>query len=194
MPIRLVLGLGNPGERYAGTRHNVGFMLVARAADASGAALKGFERLGEYVRAPAGGGDELYWARPLTYMNESGRMARRFSEYFGIAPAEMLVCYDEFQLPLGRLRLRPRGSAGGHNGMQSVVDHLGTTDVPRLRIGIGPLPPGRDPADFVLSRFASQDRPALERALEAALDAVVQSRARGIEAAMSAFNAEPEAP
>lgn len=186
-----MVGLGNPGDRYAQTRHNVGFMLAERLAERLGArwARWGAE-LGEYCEAEHAG-SKLILARPLTYMNESGRMVGDVARDKNVRPAEVLVCYDDFALPLGRVRLRLKGSAGGHNGMQSIIDHLRTQEVPRLRIGIGPLPPGPDSKDFVLGRFKPQERDGLAAGLALAEKAVLEAAERGVEAAMNRFNPEP---
>lgn len=193
MAIRLVVGLGNPGDRYAQTRHNVGFMLVDRLAQKLGAGWARWRSaLGEYAEASRES-RKLILARPLTYMNESGRLVGDLARYSNIVPADVLVCYDDFALPLGRLRLRLKGSAGGHNGMQSIIDHLGTPEVPRLRVGIGPLPQGAASPDFVLSRFKPADRAALDAALDVAAEAVLDAADRGVEPAMNRYNPEPAA-
>lgn len=193
MPIQLIVGLGNPGEKYRHTRHNVGFMLLDRfegSGDRRG--WKPWKDLGDYGQRTVGG-RPCTLLRAHTYMNETGRAVGDFARYHKIPPADILVCFDELALPLAKIRLRPRGSAGGHNGMQSVLDHLGTEDVPRLRIGIGPLPPSRDAADYVLSRFQPAELDALARALDRSFSAVEDAAARGIESAMNKYNAPAEA-
>lgn len=179
--MRLVVGLGNPGPRYARTRHNVGFRLVERLA--GDAAWRDFQSLGRCARE---GG--LWYAEPLTYMNESGRFVGAFARFHRVAPPDVLVCFDDVALPLGRLRLRSDGSAGGHNGMASVLEALGTKDVPRLRIGIGPQPAGIPSENFVLARFSSEEEAALPEVLEAAGQAVETAAREGLEAAMNRFN------
>ena len=199
--IRLVAGLGNPGEGYARTRHNVGFVLLDRLAEKLGAPTwtplsRGWtlwkRRLGEYFAAEVSGRKVLF-ARPLTYMNESGKFLGELARYSNVAPGETLIAYDDFALPLGRIRLRLKGSAGGHNGMQSALDHLGTDEVPRLRIGIGPAPGGQDPKDFVLGRFKPAERDSVTAALDLAASAVLASIEDGVEAAMNRFNPEAKA-
>lgn len=192
MPVRLVIGLGNPGPKYEKTRHNVGFMLLDRVAERfRGAVWSKWGALGETLEGEVDG-RAVILARPLTYMNESGRMAGDLARFRKIPPGDVLVCYDDFALPLPKLRIRLKGSAGGHNGMQSIIDHLGTQEVPRLRVGIGPVPAGRDPADFVLSRFRPDERKGLESALDDAVSAIATAADAGVEAAMNRFNA-PEA-
>ena len=185
MGIRLVVGLGNPGSKYRDTRHNVGFALTARLVEAAG--WKDWQGLGEWGVREVDGRD-LWCMRPSTFMNESGRAVRSFAAFHKVPPSDVLVCYGELDLPLGRIRLRPGGSSAGHRGMQSVIDHLGTQDVPRLRVGIGPLPAGRDGAGFVLGRFSAGERDAAAAALGRAAEAVLDAAARGVEHAMNAYN------
>lgn len=184
--LRLVVGLGNPGEKYARTRHNVGFRLVEFL---GGAQWKDFEGLGRFSRW-----DGVYLGEPMTYMNESGRFVQRFSAFHKIPLSGMLVCFDDVALPLGRLRLRPGGSSGGQRGMQSVIDSLGTPDVPRLRIGVGPQPPGVDSAAWVLGRFSPKEEEVLPKVIQRAADAVSAVASRGIEAAMNEFNGDEPLP
>lgn len=179
--LRLVVGLGNPGARYARTRHNAGFRLVESLAGE--ASWRDFRDLGRYARA-----DDLLLAEPLTYMNESGRFVQAFSHFHKVAPAETLVCFDDVALPLGRLRLRLRGSSGGQKGMESILESLGTEEVPRLRIGVGPQPPGWDSADFVLSRFSAAEEKAFSDVLGEAGEAVRVAARGGLEPAMNRFN------
>ena len=127
-------------------------------------------------------------AVPLTFMNESGRFVQSFSSYYKIPPADILICYDEIALPLGRLRVRRTGSAGGQKGMKSVIECLGTQDVPRLRIGIGPQPELMDSADFVLQKFTAAEEEALDAALALGEQAVAVAASDGVDAAMNRFN------
>jgi PTH1 family peptidyl-tRNA hydrolase len=182
--LRLVAGLGNPGTRYAHTRHNVGFRLVDLLA--GDAPWKDFEGLGHVCRQ-----GELWLAKPMTYMNDSGSFVGALSRWRKIPPSQILVCFDDVALPLGRLRLRIKGSGGGQKGMESTLQHLGTKDVPRLRIGIGPQPPGLDSAIFVLSRFTPDEEQTLAAVLDDAAAAVSVAVESGLEAAMNRFNAPP---
>lgn len=185
MALRLVVGLGNPGPAYERTRHNVGFQLAQRLAKDAGSSWKEFRGLGLAARA-----EDLWLAKPTTYMNESGRFIRAFADFHKILPGEMLVVYDEIALPLGRLRLRLKGSSGGQNGMRSILEHFGTQEVPRLRIGIGPQPERVDATDFVLGRFSKAEESALGLVLDRAADAVRVAAGDGLEAAMNRFNPE----
>ncbi len=177
-----MVGLGNPGPRYARTRHNAGFRLVERLAGAE-ARWKDFHGLGVVSE-----GEGFLVARPMTFMNESGRFVQSLAAYRKFAPAEILVCFDDVALPIGRLRLRPGGSSGGQKGMQSIIEHLGTQEIPRLRLGIGPVPPEMDAAAFVLGRFTGPEETALVSAIDRAAQAVVLAAGEGLEAAMTRHN------
>jgi PTH1 family peptidyl-tRNA hydrolase len=191
-PRKLVVGLGNPGPEYEATRHNVGFRIVDRvAAD---------NRFPEFHRKGVGletvgrlDGDRVALLKPLTFMNLSGGLVARRLADLGLAPADLLVCYDELALPLGRLRVRPGGSGAGHNGVQSVIDALGTQEFPRLRLGVAPEGRFTDQVRFVLSPFRKAELAAVEEGLERAARAVECFCREGIRAAMNRFNAAPEA-
>jgi PTH1 family peptidyl-tRNA hydrolase len=186
--MKLIVGLGNPGRRYRRTRHNVGWEVVARLARKTGIVLGEEDEFSEVGRGVIGG-QRVILARPQTYVNVSGEAVRALRRRHRLRPADILVIVDDLDLPLGRLRLRPGGSAGGHNGLRSIIEALGTTDVPRLRVGIGRPPAGVDPADHVLSRFTPEEEPVIEDALERAADAAATFVAEGIERAMNRFNA-----
>ncbi len=183
MALRLVVGLGNPGSEYEKTRHNVGFRLADRLVGGADPFWKDFKGLG--VAAKWG---DVWVAKPMTYMNESGQFVRAFAGYHNISIPEMLVVYDELSLPLGKLRIRKKGSAGGQRGMLSILRHLGTEEVPRLRIGIGPQPEKMDSADFVLSRFKPAEEKGLEDALALSEDAIRTVNEKGVDAAMNRYN------
>lgn len=190
---RLVLGLGNPGPRYADTRHNLGFRVVDALAGRLGLAVERLECNALVGEAPAGGpgAGGLLLAKPLTYMNRSGHAAHCLLERRGLAPAAVLVVFDEAGLPLGKLRLRPGGGPGGHRGMESVIAALRTEEVPRLRLGIAPAagaPGGDELVDFVLAPFAPEEREAAAAMVERAADACAAWLEAGVEAAMNRFN------
>ncbi len=180
-----VLGLGNPGDRYSHTRHNIGRDAVAGLIARLGAAV-GPGR-GEFVFARDPSRD-LVMALNTTYMNASGVSAVDLLRYFEIEPADLLVVCDDFNLPFGTLRIRPGGGDGGHNGLGSIIASLGTREFPRLRIGIGPLPDGVDAADFVLSGFTADERERLDEIRAAAGEAMLAVFRDGLERAMSAHN------
>ena len=168
--LQLVVGLGNPGPKYLDTRHNVGFMAVERLAAERGGSFRQQAKLHGLLADVGQGASRLRLLMPQTFMNDSGRAIRAALAWFDLQPADLLVLVDDMDLPLGRLRLRASGSAGGHNGLRSAISHLGTQDFPRLRIGIGA--PADDPVErkartigHVLGRFSPAERPLLNDVL-----------------------------
>ncbi len=189
MDIRLVLGLGNIGARYDGTRHNVGFEVV----DLLAAELKArkVESAGPVEVLTAQRGDrEIILASPLTYMNRSGVAADALLQANDLVADQMLVVVDDFNLPLGRLRLRPSGSDGGHNGLASLIETVGES-FPRLRLGIGPAPDGVNTADFVLAAFSPEERKEKSAMIKTAAEAVLFTIDHRFDEAMSKYNANP---
>ena len=192
--MRLLLGLGNPGEPYRDTRHNVGFRVVDELARRWKTAVDRLEcnsLTGRWTAGDDGDREVLLLAKPQTYMNRSGYAARCFAELHEIEPSSVLVIYDEVNLPLGKLRLRRSGSPAGHRGLESIVENLRTAEVPRLRLGVAPAdgrPPGEDLADFVLSPFEAGEREEAEAMIRRAADACEVWVREGIEAAMGRFN------
>ena len=166
-----VFGLGNPGERYLRTRHNLGFLLVERLVDRLGARPRGDTPDAIHHEARLEG-FELHLLRPLTWMNRSGLAVESFLARMELDPDQMLVAVDDAAIDLGRLRLRPKGSHGGHNGLRSVEERLGGEDYTRLRMGCGPAPEEEDLADFVLGEFAAEDDGAVDELLDRAADEV----------------------
>ncbi|WP_412070008.1 aminoacyl-tRNA hydrolase [Rubrivirga sp. IMCC43871] len=193
---RLVVGLGNPGPDYVGTRHNAGFMVVDRLAERLGVGLDA-EAARAFVaeaqlppdpETPQAPAPVVAVARPLTWMNRSGEAVGALLDRYGLSPAEMLLVYDDLALPLGALRIRGQGSHGGHNGIRSVIEALGSTEFPRLRVGVGNSFPSGGQVDFVLSPFDDDERDALDAALEAAADASLTFARHGLDAAMNRHN------
>lgn len=185
--LRLVVGLGNPGAEYAGTRHNIGFDAVDFFIKQRNAR---FEERRDWRCLLARAG-ELFVMKPLTYMNLSGQAFSAVTRFFKINPSDCLVVFDDVALPLGRLRLRSSGSAGGHNGLQSILDHAGGQPVPRLRIGVGAAPGAGQLVGHVLGRFASGERSLAESAVMKAAEAIQHIFDRGLNAAMNIYN-KPE--
>ena len=193
--MKLIVGLGNPGREYRDTRHNVGFMVVDEIARRHGL---------NWAMAPSQvpdafvvkkfGADPLLLAKPLTFMNRSGDAVAALSRYYDIAPADMLVVVDEVDLPFGRLRARARGSGGTHNGLRSLVERLGSTEFPRLRLGVGRGDARRDLADHVLSKFEAGERADLETFIARAADAAEMFAVDGIGKVMNTYNPEVTAP
>ena len=184
---KLIIGLGNPGKKHYNNRHNVGFIILDLLANELGFEFtrRQFKAL---VTDGSFNGSKLILAKPQTFMNHSGRSVGSLTRFYRIPYSDMLVAYDDLDLPPGTMQLRPAGGSAGHNGMRSIFDNLGTQAFPRLRIGIG-RPPGRmDPADYVLQDFNSDDQPLLEIALKRAVDCVRLYIHEGIQAAMTKFN------
>jgi PTH1 family peptidyl-tRNA hydrolase len=186
---RLVAGLGNPGQEYAGTRHNVGFLVADELARRSACQFSFNTKWNSNVAAC--GGRAIM--KPQTFMNLSGEAVAGYARYFKLERGEIMIILDDASLPLGTLRLRRSGTAGGHNGLESILVHLGSEAVPRLRVGIG-TPEGSGLHDHVLGKFEPDEMPALQEAVSRAADAFEFANARGIEAAMNQFNQKPQEP
>ena len=186
-PEMIVVGLGNPGDRYRDTRHNIGFRCVDRVAGDHAIELSRRQRralIGEGVID----GRRVVVARPRTYVNRSGEAVAYLLTRYAVSPRQLLVVYDDMDLPLGKLRLRPTGSTGGHNGVKSIIDAVGTREFPRLRIGIGRPAEGVDEVDHVLGTMSPDDRREIDEAVERAADAVISVISEGITVAMNRFN------
>lgn len=190
--MKLIVGLGNPGPRYADTRHNVGWRVVEALAARLGAG-PWKEKLGAAVTDAAWRGVKIVLARPLGFMNLSGLPVRQLMDFWKLDAEDLLVVLDDLALEVGRIRLRPDGSAGGHNGLASVIEHVGHDKIARVRIGIGPSPPAEEYSAFVLASIPKADRPAVEKSIDRAADAALAWAAEGTAAAMNRFNrgAEP---
>jgi len=185
--VKLIAGLGNPGRAYEGTRHNVGFDVLEILARRCGSPVRRARFQGETAQVTIRGRQVLLlW--PLTWMNLSGASVLAARDFYKIDHDDILVLCDDFQLPNGTIRLRASGSAGGQNGLADVLARLAATGVPRLRIGIGPVPAEWKTADFVLARFPKDERESVTTALERAADAAEEWVALGIEAAMNRYN------
>jgi PTH1 family peptidyl-tRNA hydrolase len=184
---RLIVGLGNPGRDYEDTRHNIGFMVVDALASQLNAAWA-HEKRWDCALAKFSPG---WLLKPFTYMNACGEAVSSVCRFFKIEPREVLAVYDDVDLPLGTLRFRTSGSAGGHNGVRSLVSHLGGEDFPRLKLGIAPesgRPSGERMVGHVLGRFSAEEKPALQETLARATEAVRASLSDGLESAMNRFN------
>jgi peptidyl-tRNA hydrolase, PTH1 family len=181
--VKLVVGLGNPGPQYQRTRHNVGFMAVDRLARSHHIALSSRQ-----FQSLSGSGEiasrETALMKPLTFMNLSGRAVKRMISLLRVPPEEMIVVHDDLDLAFGRIRMKRLGSDGGHQGIRSIIDYLGTRDFPRLKIGIGRPPAGMDPADYVLKPFDPSEQAGLEPVLEQAVEALAVWLDGGVDGAM----------
>lgn len=185
---KLVVGLGNPGPDYYHTRHNAGFMTVDRVVEIGGPPIKEYERHDSKLTEIRIGGRQIMLAKPQTIMNLSGRAVRRAQKSLGLEPEEIFIIYDCLDLPLGRIRLRLSGGSGGHKGMESIIQALGTNKMPRLRIGIGSAVQTVDVVQHVLSAWDKTEWPLVRETIDSAADAVITALRRGVTAAMNAFN------
>jgi peptidyl-tRNA hydrolase, PTH1 family len=184
-----VVGLGNPGERYRRTRHNVGFLVVDELASRAGTA-RGREEADAWVASARIAGQDVLLCKPLTFMNRSGSSVERLLGPYEARPADVLVIVDDVALELGHLRVRERGSHGGHNGLRSLIEWLGTEEYPRVRVGIRKGEPPEDLADYVLSDFPQEDVLVVQETIGWAADAVECVVADGVPAAMNRFNGQ----
>ena len=185
--MKLIVGLGNIGRKYEKTRHNIGFeVLDALAARCPGASAK--EKFDGRLMDVTIAAERSLLLWPYTLMNRSGQSAKAAADFYQILPADLLVVCDDFNLPLGKLRLRSSGSAGGQKGLEDIIKRLGTDEFSRLRIGIGPVPDSWDAADFVLGKFGPSDKPIVDESIDRAVDAVECWVAEGIAVAMNRFN------
>ena len=184
----LIVGLGNPGSEYARTRHNCGFRAIDLLASKLGCKIdkKKFQGLyGQVLKD----GRKIFLLKPLTYMNLSGGAVLQLSAYFGIPPQRIIIMFDDISLPLGALRIRASGSAGGHNGIKSIISELGSQEFPRVKIGVGErAAPGQDLADWVLSTFSAGEEKMLASSLEDAGNAALAIINEGVSAAANRFN------
>lgn len=184
----LIVGLGNPGKEYERTRHNAGFRALDMLADKLGCKIDKLKYQGLYVQTTAGG-RKVFLLKPQTYMNLSGRSVLQLSAYFNIPPQRIIVLFDDISLPPGRLRIRGDGSAGGHNGIKSIIAELGSQDFPRVKIGVGgKAHPDQDLAAHVLSGFSAKEEKDLQSALERAADAALTIMERGVGEAANRYN------
>jgi PTH1 family peptidyl-tRNA hydrolase len=188
--MKLVIGLGNPGRKYEGTRHNIGFVVVNELSRRyAGDASKRTNFQADTIEASIAG-EKVLLAKPQTYMNLSGATALAARDFYKLENSDLLVVCDDFALPLGKLRIRPQGSAGGQKGLADIIRRLGADMVPRLRIGVGPLPAGWDGADYVLGKFSKEEQKEIDVAVVRAADAVADWVTDGIAVAMNKHNGE----
>ncbi|RFP59580.1 MAG: aminoacyl-tRNA hydrolase [Limnothrix sp. CACIAM 69d] len=192
---KLIVGLGNPEPKYDRTRHNIGFEVIDELAKVWGISLsenRRFNALAGEGRSPFG---KIYLLKPLTYMNRSGQAIRAAIDWYKLPPESVLTIYDDMDLPLGRLRLRETGSAGGHNGMKSTIAHLGTQDFPRLRLGIGrPRVVSGETVSHVLGKFAPEEQPTVQALLRLSVETIERSLRDGVAKAASLYNNRDVAP
>lgn len=186
--MKLIAGLGNPGSQYDLTRHNIGFMAVDAIAKTFLIPMDMEKKHKAIVGKGMIGSEKVILVKPQTYMNLSGESIRSLSDYYDIDPEDIIIVFDDISLSVGQLRIRKKGSAGGHNGIKSIIAHLGTNEFPRVKIGVGERLPGQDLADHVLSRFFKMEMPAVEQGVDDAKEAVFCMITEGIDKAMNQYN------
>lgn len=187
----LIAGLGNPTPQYAATRHNIGFDTVTRICDDNNITLNAKKHkalMGQGIL----GGEKVVLAQPQTYMNNSGESIAEIAAFYKLSPKEIIVIYDDISLPIGQLRIRGKGSAGGHNGIKSIIQCLGSEDFLRIKVGVGSKPEKWDLADFVLSRFSDEENKIIRDALGEAADACECIISQGIQSAMNKYNGKKD--
>jgi len=201
--MKLIVGLGNPGSQYVGSRHNIGFEAVDALAVKFGLILRpdDFEKtarinfdgltLDGLLSKATGDSEKVLLLKPMTFMNASGKAVQSAMAFYQLSPQDLLIVLDDLALPCGKIRLRSGGSSGGHNGLRDIEQALATEAYPRLRIGIDPAPPYIPGRDYVLGKFSPEQRKALQPALKRTTDATLAWIEKGIESAMSLFNADP---
>ena len=183
----LIAGLGNPTREYEKTRHNVGFEAIDILADKAGTTVTEKKHKALYVKGYIGG-QKVILAKPQTYMNLSGESIREIADFYKIEPENIIILCDDINLSEGQLRIRLKGSAGGHNGLKNIISHLGTQEFPRIRIGVGEKPRGMDLADYVLGRFPKEQQAVMEEAYRDAAEAACMMIEDGADAAMNHYN------
>lgn len=183
----LIAGLGNPTREYEKTRHNVGFETIDILADKAGTTVTEKKHKALYGKGYIGG-QKVILAKPQTYMNLSGESIREIADFYKIEPENIIILCDDINLSEGQLRIRLKGSAGGHNGLKNIISHLGTQEFPRIRIGVGEKPRGMDLADYVLGRFPKEQQAVMEEAYRDAAEAACMMIEDGADAAMNHYN------
>lgn len=185
----IIIGLGNPTKEYDKTRHNVGFAVIDELAERIGVELTERKHRAFCARGVLEG-QKVLLVKPQTFMNLSGESVRSAMDFYKVSSEEIIVIYDDVSLEPGQLRIRAKGSAGGHNGIKNIIAHTGTQEFPRIKVGIGEKPRGRDLADYVLSRFSKGEQELMDQAFKEAADAAAMMISEGIEPAMNHFNAK----
>ncbi|MBO5424915.1 MAG: aminoacyl-tRNA hydrolase [Lachnospiraceae bacterium] len=185
--MKIIVGLGNPTRDYEGTRHNVGFSVIYNISDKYNINVdtkKHKALIGKGIIE----GEKVILAMPQTYMNLSGESVRELVDYYKCDPEDIIVIYDDISLDVGKLRIRAKGSAGGHNGIKNIIAHLGTQEFPRIKVGVGEKPPRMDLADYVLGHFSKEEQPIIREGADKACDAVALMIKEDIATAMNKFN------
>ena len=191
--MHIIIGLGNPSDKYRATRHNIGWDAITRLSDDYRIPLD-FKKHKAICGKGYIGGEKVILAQPVTYMNLSGESVRELVDYYKVSPEEIIVIYDDISLEVGQLRIRKKGSAGGHNGIKSIISHLGTEEFPRIKVGVGDKPKGWNLADYVMSRFQGEEQPLIRDALKDTSDACRIMINTGIDEAMNLYNKKKDSP
>ena len=189
--MKLIVGLGNPDKKYIGTRHNTGFTVIDRISEDYHIPVRERKYRAMYGNGVIEG-EKVLLVKPQTYMNLSGEAVQAFCAFYKIPPEDVLVIFDDVSLDVGQLRIRKRGSAGGHNGIKSIIEHLGSQDFPRIKVGVGQKPKEWDLADYVLGHLSAEEEPLMRDAAKQASEAVGVIYSEGIEEAMNRYNAKKE--
>lgn len=187
----IIAGLGNPTREYEGTRHNVGFFVIDEIARKNNISLDGKKHKALYGKGIIEG-YKVILAKPQTYMNLSGESIRAMADFYKVEEEQIIIIYDDVSLDVGQLRIRKKGSAGGHNGIKNIISHLGTQEFSRIRVGVGEKPKGYDLADYVLGRFTKEEIPVMEEAAGLAADAVKVMISQDVDTAMNLYNKKSE--
>lgn len=185
--MHIIIGLGNPTDKYQATRHNIGWDAITRLSDDFRIPLD-FKKHKAICGKGYIEGEKVILAQPVTYMNLSGESVRELVDFYKVTPEEIIVIYDDISLEVGQLRIRKKGSAGGHNGIKSIISHLGTDEFPRIKVGVGDKPKEWDLADYVLSRFQGEEQATIREALKDTSDACKMMITAGIDEAMNRYN------
>lgn len=185
--MKIIAGLGNPDKKYNGTRHNIGFSVIDTIADAYNISMDMKKHKGICGKGVIAG-EKVVLVKPQTYMNLSGECIREVVDFYKVSPQDVIVIFDDISLEPGKIRIRPKGSAGGHNGIKSIIAHLNSQEFPRIKCGVGDKPKGYDLADYVLGHFSKEELPVIEEEKKKASDACECILKNGIEAAMNQFN------
>lgn len=185
--MKIIVGLGNPTKEYAGTRHNVGFSVIYNISDAYNIPVE-TKKHKALIGKGAIEGEKVVLAMPQTYMNLSGESVRELMDFYKCELSDLIVIYDDISLDVGKLRIRAKGSAGGHNGIKNIIAHLGTQEFARIKIGVGEKPAKMDLADYVLGHFSKEEQPVIRESADRAREAVATILTEGIASAMNKFN------
>lgn len=189
--MHIIVGLGNPSREYEGTRHNIGFDAITRLSDDYRIPLN-MKKHKAICGTGYMEGQKVILAQPQTYMNLSGESVRQLVDFYKVPASNVIIIYDDISLDVGQLRVRPKGSAGGHNGIKSIISHLGTQEFPRIRVGVGNKPDGWDLADYVLGRFSRDEEPVVRLALGRVSHACTDLLVYGMEYTMNQYNRKVE--